>query len=52
MFVPLRVLTPRTLLYTYTHKYTYIKNHITDTLVYQPVLCALTLVRAIAGAHT
>ena len=39
-------------IHTYTHKYTYIKNHITDTLVYQPVLCTLTLVCALAGAHT
>ena len=39
-------------IHTYTHKYTYIKNHITDTLVYQPVLCTLTLVCALASAHT
>ena len=54
MSVPLRVLALRTSLYTYTytHKYTYIKNHITDTLVYQPVLCTLTLVCALASAHT
>ena len=54
MFAPLRVLTPRTSLYTYIYSqvYTYIKNHITDTLVYQPVLCTLTLVCALASAHT
>ena len=39
-------------IHTYTHKYTYIKNHITDTLVYQPVLCTLTLVCALTSAHT
>ena len=39
-------------IHTYTHKYTYIKNHITDTLVYQPVLCTLTLVCALVSAHT
>ena len=53
MIVTLRVLTVRTSLHTYIYsKYTYIKNHITDTLVYQPVLCTLTLVCALVSAHT
>ena len=53
--MPLRVLTVRTSLHTYisyAHKYTYIKNHITDMLVYRPVLCTLTLVCALANAPT
>ena len=53
--MPLRVLTVRTSLHTYisyAHKYTYIKNHITDMLVYRRVLCTLTLVCALANAPT
>ena len=39
-------------IHTYTHKYTYIKNHIKDTLVYRPVLCTLRLACALANAQT
>ena len=53
MFVPLRVLTLRTSLHTYIYSQVYIyQESITDMLVYQPVLCTLTLVCALASAHT
>ena len=49
MFVPLRALTLRASLHTHTHIYIY---HITDSLVYEPMLCKLTYVCALARAHT
>ena len=49
LFVPLWVLTLRTSLYTYWQDYI---NHITDSFVYEPMLCLLTYVYALARAHT
>ena len=51
MSVPLRVLTVRTSLYTCIYLQEYI-NHITDWFVYEPMLCELTNVCALASAHT
>ena len=51
MVVPLRMLTLRTFLYTYICSQVYI-FHITDTLVYDSVLCELTYVCALASART
>ena len=39
-------------LFAYIHMSQVYLYSITDMSVYQPVLCNLTLVRAIAGAHT
>ena len=53
MFVPLRVLTLRASLYTRTHTCSQVYiYHITDSLVYEPMLCKLTYVCALARAHT
>ena len=55
MSVPLRLLTLRipfcVHILTSIYNYIYIKHHITDTLVYRPVLCTLTLVCALANAQ-
>jgi len=51
LFVPLRVLTLRTSLYTCMYWQDYI-NHITDSFVYEPMLCQLTYVCALASART
>ena len=51
MSVPLRVLTLRTSLYTYIYSQVYI-FHITNTFVYDSMLCELTYVCARASAHT
>ena len=53
MFVPLRVLTVRTFLYTYIYIYSQIyKFHIADIFVYDSVLSELTYVCALASAHS
>ena len=51
MSLPVRGLTLRTSLCTYICSQVYI-YHVTDTFVYQPLLCTLTLVCALASAHT
>ena len=51
MSVPLRVLTLRTSLYTRIYSQAYI-DHITDTFVYEPMLCELTYASSLASAHT
>ena len=53
MFVPLRALTLRASLHTHTHTCSQVYiYHITDSLVYEPMLCKLTYVCALARAHT
>ena len=53
MSVPLRVLTLRTSLYTYIYIYSQVYIfHITDIFIYEPMLCELTYVCALASAHT
>ena len=51
MSVPLRVLALRTSLHTYMCSQVYIYS-ITDTFVYEPMLCKLTYVCTLASAHT
>ena len=51
MFVPLRVLTVRTSLYTCIYSEIYI-YHITNTFICEPMLCELTYVCAPASART
>ena len=51
MFVPLRVLTVRTSLYTCKYSDVYI-HHITNTCICEPMLCELTYVCAPASART
>ena len=51
MSVPLRVLTLRTSLYTCIYSQAYI-CHITNTFIYEPMLCELTYVCALASART
>ena len=54
MLLPLYTLTVRTpCKHTYIHKYTYIiMYNIIATLVYEPMLCKLTYVSALANPHT
>ena len=49
VFVPLRVLALSLCIHAYTHKHTYIISY--RLLVYEPMLCELTYVCALAGAH-
>ena len=51
LFVPSPVLTLRTSLYTCIKSQVY-KNYITDICLYEPMLCELTYVCALASAHT
>ena len=51
LFVTLRALTLRTTLYTCIYSQVYI-FHITETFVYDSVLCELTYICALASAHT
>jgi hypothetical protein len=50
--VPLRALTLRTFLYTYIYSQVLDSYHIMDGFVYEPMLCEITHVCALASAHT
>ena len=52
LFVPLQALTLRTSLYTYIYSQVLDSYHIMDSFVYEPMLCEITHVCALASAHT